>query len=223
MKQLNQKVVKGLSVAMLLVGANAAMAAETLTVPATVSVNNAIDFTFTGTLDFGTLRATASGVANDCRIITMPANPASPLAAVSSYPPASSDFTTICTVVAPTAAMAVVGGTPARPVFTLAGLAPFTTLKLTLPSGAANVVDLVGALPPGSAQFSVGDFTAYKTSTPAAAITLTAGAGTIQADGSGGATFTVGASIASDSTVFAGENYQDGVPYAGAFDVTVSY
>ena len=216
---------KSLGVASLLMGSGMA-SAETLNIPATVAVNNAIDFTSTGTLDFGVLRATASHVANDCRIITMPANPASALAAVATYPTGtSSDYNTICTVsgTSITAALQSVSGTPTRPVFTLAGLAPFSNMTLTLPSGAGNIVPLVGALPPGSAGFTIGDFTAYKTSAPAATIALASGVGTVQADASGGAVFTVGASIATDATVFTGANYQDGTPYTGAFDVTVTY
>jgi len=220
MKERNFKLAKSLSVAMLLLGSNLALA-ETLSVPASVTVNNAIDFTFTGTLNFGTVRATASSVANDCRVLTLPANPVSPLAAVTTYPILTSDFTAECTVATPTAALAAVGGTPARPIFTLQGLAPFSSMKLKLPTG--TLVDLVGSLPPGSAKFHIGDFTAWKTTTPAAAITLTAGAGSIQTDSTGKATFTVGASLSTDSTVITGQNYQDAIAYTGNFDVIVTY
>lgn len=217
MKQATLHLAKGLGIATLVMASSAAFAAETVTVPVSVSVNNAIDFTFTGTLDFGTVRATASSVALDCRILNLPANPASPIAAQGSYPK-TGDFNGVCTNVAPTAALTAVGGTPARPVFTVQGLAPFTALTLTLPTA---VVDLSAVLPGDYASFQVGDFTAYKTSAPVGNVPTTAGG--LVADATGLATFTVGASLATDATVFTGSNYQDGVPYSGTFDVTVAY
>ena len=62
----NNKLAKGIAAALLLAGTGSAMA-ETLTVPATVSVNNAIDFQFTGSLDFGTATCRATKVSSTYR------------------------------------------------------------------------------------------------------------------------------------------------------------
>ncbi len=200
---------KGMAAALLLAGAGSAIA-ETLTVPATVSVNNAIDFQFTGSLNFGTLRATADATLDTCAILELPANPASPVAAV------ASGAGTLCTAGAGTAVIQSVGGTPARPAFTIAAVAPFTTLNLTLP--AANITLVGAAVPPGSANFTVGNFTAYRTSGTPGAITTTI------ATGSGGtAAFSVGAQIATHVAAITAPVYQDGTPYSGTFDVTVAY
>ncbi|HEY7885069.1 MAG TPA: DUF4402 domain-containing protein [Cellvibrionaceae bacterium] len=201
------KLSKGVGAALLLVGASAALA-ETVTVPATVSVNNAIDFTFTGTLDFGEIRATASPTVDECAVLALPANPASPLGA-------SADPTQLCADGAGVAVIQSVGGTPARPVFTVAGVAPFSNLSLTLP---AAPITLSAALPPGSATFTVGEFTAYRTSGTPGVITTV-----IQANGTGDATFTVGAEIATHVAAIVDPLYEDGIPYTGSFDVTVEY
>jgi hypothetical protein len=214
MKQPTQTMLKTLSVAMMLVGANAAMA-ETVTVPATVAVNNAIDFSFTGTLDFGTLRATAAAAVDDCRVLTMSADPT-----VTTLAPGSGSGTLMTTCATPTvaSALASVGGTIARPVFTIASVAPYATLQLTLPSTPIKLSG-PGFDPSTDAQFTVGDFTAWRTSgiTPGAVTTA------IQANNLGTATFLVGASIATDNKTTMTGNYQDGAPYTGTFDVEVSY
>src|SRR5690606_25430848 len=122
-----------LGVAMMLVGANAALA-ETVTVPASVTVNNAIDFTFTGTLDFGQVRASTSLDADECSGLTL-----SPVTATPALTTASSAaFTTVCTATG-TSNLQAVGGIPARPVFTIAGVAPFTSLELELPTAAIDL------------------------------------------------------------------------------------
>lgn len=208
MKQRNQKLVTGLSAAMLLMGANVALA-ETVTVPATVTVNNAIDFTFTGTLDFGEVRANGDSTAAECSGIVL-----SPTSLVLTAAPTSATCSS-----AGTSVIQAVGGTVARPVFTIAGVAPFTTLNLTVPNTA---VDLTAATGPGTAQFQLINFTAQKTSAPAGAITLVAGAGTFQTDAVGGAVFTVGATLITDPGTPTIVTYQD-LAYAGSFDVSVTY
>lgn len=110
--------------------------------------------------------------------------------------------------------MQAVGGTPARPVFTIAGVAPFTTLQLTLP---ATAVNLTAATGPGTAQFQLVDFTAFKTSGTAGAVTTT-----IAVDATGGATFNVGATLITDPTTPTITTYQD-LAYSGSFDVAVAY
>ncbi len=208
MKQRNQKLVTGLSAAMLLMGANVALA-ETVTVPATVTVNNAIDFTFTGTLDFGEVRANADSTAAECSGIVL-----SPTSLILTAAPTSATCSS-----AGTSVIQAVGGTVARPVFTIAGVAPFTTLNLTVPNTAINLTAATG---PGTAQFQLINFAAQKTSAPAGVITITAGAGTFQTDAAGGAVFTVGATLITDPTTPTIVTYQD-LAYSGSFDVSVVY
>lgn len=215
MKQRNQKLVKGLGVALLLVGANVATA-ETLTVPATVTVNNAIDFTFTGSLNFGTVRATAGDAAGECAILLLAAGAAAPTIAAG---PAGADDLAACATAATPAALQSVGGTPTRPIFALAGLAPFSSLVLTLPAAA---VPLTGAgLPPGSSRFLVGNFTAHQTLGGSTGTITTA----ITANSTGAAAFNVGAELATDPVLVTGlgVGYQNDVIYSGSFDVTVNY
>jgi hypothetical protein len=208
MKQRNFKLAKSLSVAMILMGSNLALA-ETVTVPATVTVNNAINFTFTGTLNFGQVRAKAFGTAANCAGLVMSANPAVALTAATT----GTQFAAACTTTT-TAVVQAVGGTPARPVFTIAGVAPFTTLTLALPSTAVNLTAATG---PGTAQFKLVDFTGYRTSGTPAAVTTT-----IQTDATGGAVFNVGATLITDPTAPTTITYQD-LAYSGNFDVSVTY
>jgi hypothetical protein len=214
MKKTNFALAKGLGVVLLCAGANIALA-ETVSVPASVTVNNAIDFTFTGTLDFGQVRATAAAAAAACTGLTMPADPALPLIAAT---PAA------CTT--DEGALQAVGGTPTRPEFTIAGTAPFTTLTLTLPTAS---IALTAATGPGAPQFALTDFTAYKTSAATGNIALNDGTyglgeGPIITNNTGGATFTVGATLATHAAAIAipNTNYQD-LDYTGTFDVMVNY
>lgn len=217
MKQRNQKLVTGLSAAMLLMGANAALA-ETLTVPATVTVDNAIDFQFTGELDFGTVRATAASAAGNCAMIAMVASGAAP--AISSVAGAGvTDLAACLTNGGAGSALQSVGGTLERPVFTIAGLAGFTALTLTLPS--AGVFLTGTGLPPNSSRFLVGNFTAHQlTGGSTGAITTS-----ITANGTGAASFNVGAQLATDPVLRSGlgVGYQNNVAYTGNFNVTVNY
>lgn len=208
MKQRNQKLVTGLSAAMLLMGANVALA-ETVNVPAQVTVNNAINFTFTGTLDFGEVRAAADSTVAECSGLVL-----SPTSLTLTAAPTSATCSS-----AGTSVIQAVGGTVARPVFTVAGVAPFTTLTLTVPNTA---VDLTAATGPGTAQFQLINFTAQKTSAPAAAVTITAGDGPLATDATGGAVFTVGATLITDPTAVTTTTYQD-LAYTGSFDVEVNY
>ncbi len=214
MKPTNVKLLKGLSAAALLAGANLAMA-ETVTVPATVTVNNAINFTFTGTLDFGQVRAKASPTAATCVGLQLPAS----AGAATLITPAGTvaAYNTACTTKTDTTnglSLQAVGGTPARPVFTIAGVAPFTTLQLALPSAAE---DLTASTGPGTAQFQLVDFTAFKTSGTPGGVTTT-----ISTDATGGATFNVGATLITDPSGPTTSNYQD-LAYTGDFDVSVTY
>ncbi|MDC8829761.1 DUF4402 domain-containing protein [Alteromonas gilva] len=182
--------------------------AETVTVPVTLTVDNTIAFTQTGTLDFGTLRATADGsAAVNCVGLTMPANPASALNAT-----LGTAGSTACTATG-TAVIQNVGGTPTRPEFAVAGLAPFTVLTLTLPTTADLALN---PAPAGAPIFRLLDFTAYQSSGTPGAVTTT-----VTADNVGDIAFTVGATIITDPTT-ASLQYEN-TSYTGDFDVTVSY
>ncbi|QBL09937.1 hypothetical protein E0Z06_10570 [Rheinheimera sp. D18] len=198
--------------AALLVAVSSVVIAETVTVDATVTVNNAIDFQHTGTLDFGSLRATAGGGADMCAILTLSSDSAAPTLTA-----AASGATTLCTAGDTDSVIQSIGGVPARPEFTVSGVAAFTDLKLTLPT--ATTLSAAG-LPAGAATFSLGNFTAYRTSGIAPGPITTV----LATDNSGNAAFRVGAQIATHvAALGAGLNYQDGVAYKGTFDVTVEY
>ncbi len=204
------KLTKAITIAALMIGASSALA-ETVSVPASVTVNNAIDFTFTGQLDFGQVRALADVAADTCTGLAMPANPATPLAA---QIPAD-----CVTEGEGDAKLTSIGGTPSRPVFTVAGTAPFSTLNLRVPTGPIPVTAATG---PGTPQFFLSEFTAYRTGTSAQNITLASGEGEFQTNASGGATFTVGATLGTNAAASTSANYQD-LAYAGSFDVEVYY
>jgi hypothetical protein len=209
MKQSKLNLAKSLGAASLLMGSSLALA-ENVTVPATVTVNNAINFTFTGSLDFGQVRAAASATAAQCVGLQIAAGAG---AAAVTTAVTTAAYNAACTTKTG-ASLQAVGGTPARPVFTLAGVAPFTTLQLTLPSAA---VPLTAATGPNTAQFQLIDFTGYKTSGTAGAVTTT-----IATDATGGAVFNVGATLLTDPTGPTTNTYQD-LAYSGTFVVTVTY
>ena len=184
------------------------VAAETVTVPVAVTVDNTIAFTQTGTLDFGTIRANADGTAaTDCSGLTMPANPASALNNTLGTAGAAA-----CTDPGDSIIQNV-GGTPTRPEFAVAGLAPFTVLTLTLPTSADLALN---PAPAGAPIFRLLDFTAYQSSGTPGAVTTS-----VTADGTGDIAFTVGATMITDPTT-ASLEYEN-TAYAGEFDVTVSY
>ena len=213
------KITKILGATLVLVGAPSVMA-ETVSVPTTVTVDNTIDFAFTGTLDFGIIRATENAAAANCAGIVV--NPQT--GATSST--LAGDAATACPN-AGTAVIQSVGGTITRPTFTVAGLSPFTVLNLQLPNttvangGAAVDMDL-SPKPAGAPSLRLHDFTVWRTSGASpAAVALANGAGTIAASSTGDIAFTIGATITTDSRLTS-LDYQN-VPYTANFDVTVTY
>jgi hypothetical protein len=218
MKQRNQTMLKTLGVAMMLVGANAAMAQETVNVPASVTVDNAIDFQVTGTLNFGSVRA-AAGAAAECAIIAMSSGASAP--AITAVTGVGADDLAACTTAAATAALQSIGGTLERPSFELSGIAPFAALNLTLPTGP---IYLSGAgLPPQSSRFVLGNFNAWQTAGGLTGDITTSLKVTV--NGQGTAVFNVGAQLATDPVAIAGIGvaYQNDVVYSGTFPVTVAY
>jgi hypothetical protein len=74
---------KAMGIAFIAYGSNVALA-ETVSVPASVTVNNAIDFSFTGTLNFGEVRANhdTSGNGSLCSGLTLTADTAASIRAL---------------------------------------------------------------------------------------------------------------------------------------------
>lgn len=211
MYQLNN-ITKILGATVLLVGSSAALA-ETVTVPATVTVDNTIDFALVGTMDFGIVRATVDPTSTECVGLTLPADPTAATTAVLGTAAA-----TACTAGAGDAVIQSVGGTLARPAFTVGGLPAFTSLVLTVPSGTS---DLTLAIPPaGAPVLQLIDFTAHDTGADSA-VALTSGVGAVVADAAGDIAFSVGATLITDPGTPT-LTYQN-VAYTGSYDVTVAY
>jgi hypothetical protein len=186
--------------------------AETASVQASVTVDNSIDFSATGTLNFGTLRAIGDNTGANCSYLTLTANPATPTLQQNH---ASATTTAVTCANDGASAMQAIGGTLARPVFSLVGVPDFTTLSVTLPTE----VEMSAAVGPTAARFYLRDFTAWKTSGTPGAVTTTIVTGAAATP----TTFVLGATLATDDNAFTGAGYQDSVPYTGTVDVTVAY
>jgi hypothetical protein len=211
------KLTKGLGFAALVALAGSVQA-ETVTVDASVQVDNAIDFTVAGAMNFGIVRATPNVADGECVGLRMPANPASPLANVG-----FADLDPLCTAnTADVAIIQAVGGTPERPILTIQGVPAFSNMKLEFET---DPIAMVTTAPAGSPTFTLTDLTAYKTSgTPGnIAIDPITGAGEVTVDAAGLATFTMGGTLLTHvGTLDPGANYLDST-YTGSFEVTVSY
>lgn len=206
------KITKILGASLVLLASNAALG-ETLSVPTTVAVDNTIDFTLAGTLDFGIIRATGNNDGTNCAGIVVSANPA-----VANTTTLGGTAASNCST-GNDAVMQSVGGVIARPVFTVAGLAGFTALDLTLPV-TPTALTLTGGAPAGAPAFRLYDITAYQTTGTAAFV---ANGGTVTANATGDITFNVGATIVTDSEAYTGTFSYENSTYEGTFDVTVEY
>lgn len=215
------KITKILGASLVLAASNAAMA-EDVNVPVNAVIDNTIDFTVLGTLDFGTLRATPSTVVNECAVLVLPADSADP---ISSALVAVSEANDLCAGGLVNAVVQNVGGVIVRPEFTVTGLAQFTTLNLFVPArGAGDDIYLSqGGDPAAASVLEVVDFTIQQTNaTPGPiAITKATGAGLITADATGDITFTLGATLVTDGRASSLDYVNQ--PYTGAFDVEVTY
>ncbi|NDV91716.1 hypothetical protein GTH32_11025 [Alteromonas sp. 345S023] len=193
MKLLNKMIVKALAGSALLSVAGSTLATE-VTVQASTTVDNAIDLTVAGTLNFGTVRAVVGSADGDCAGLTLPAEDGQPLEAAS-----GTAFTAACT--APSDAVLIaVDNSVERPEFTVAGLAPFTNVTLSAINGGTDGrLEITGA-PSTIPWFVLTDWTAYQSSgfSPAA-IDLTT-TGNIAADSNGEIVFTVGATLQTAAT-----------------------
>lgn len=197
-----------------LLAMTSAATATTVSVPASATVDNAIDLTFTGALGFGTIRATASTTNTECTGLVLSADPS-----VTSLVAATTEtqFAAACAS-AGGSAIASIDGAITRPEFTITGVPAFQQLNFAAP--AVSTLELTGN-PATASVFELVDFTAFQTNaTPAAAVTF--GATALTADVNGEVTFTMGAVLATESTGAGLTAYQD-ASYSGTFDVTVIY
>ncbi|NRB23577.1 DUF4402 domain-containing protein [Shewanella sp.] len=198
---------KVIAIALLAAGSTQATAEETAPSTATVKVQNAFDLAQVTGIDFGTIRVTSDiGTATataEVATVTIYANGDSPSA--DSKVKAS--------------AQVIVDGAAAT--YTIAKVAPFSKLELTLPADDAVTLKAASA-PSETSNFLLSGFEAYITS--GANKGKAYAAKNLAADSEGNVTFSVGATLKTDKrgTEGAITAYVDG-DYTGTFDVVVSY
>lgn len=190
-----------------------ATAQETASVQSTVTVDNSIDFTATGTLNFGTIRATGDNTAGNCSYLTLIANPTAAGASTLSTATATDSNANCPSNAVGNSSMLAIGGTLERPVFTISGLPGFTTLTVTLPEEVA----LEAPLGTTAAKFYLRDFVGYKNSGITGPVTTSITTGVAGTP----TTFLLGATLATDHNAYTGVGYQDNIPYTGTIEVTV--
>lgn len=210
-------IIKTVAISALLTAVGTSVATE-VTVNASATVNNAIDLTVAGALNFGTVRATVGSADGDCAGITLPAQPGQPLVAAS-----GGDFGTDCTPA--DAVLTAIDNAVERPEFTVAGLSPFTTVTLAAINKDDDAALSVAGAPATVAGFLLRDWTAFQSSgfSPDA-IDLTS-TDNITADNAGEIVFTVGATLqtaTNPTTDGINVDYQDSA-YEGEFTVEVTY
>ncbi|PKG37796.1 hypothetical protein [Psychromonas sp. Urea-02u-13] len=203
-----------------LVATSINLKAETMTPApiATVKVQNAFTLDHPTALDFGTIRAkavvTSTGADNvvggDFSTITL----------------ASIDGVSTVSAVGATAIMqTLIPGTAG--IFTIAGVAPFSFLTITLPTAtpAAPLVMTAGSAPPGTAYFLLHSFEATVTSGTKNGSAYTS-PGDLTADTNGDASFTLGAQLSTSDpatgTTLTQGNYLD-LDYTATYTMEVNY
>lgn len=192
-------------------------AAETISnAGASVTVTNSFNFTETTALSFGSVRAVNDTDSNN--------------AAVMYVTPAGSTGT--ADVNSPNGVIQTLGGA-APAVFSVDGLAPFAAMTITVPAAETNITADSGA--PSAAAFLIpGGLlgTAFASTTDFSSNTANGwvvelsdgtqyvNAGDLVADGTGAATFTVGAAL--KTVAHATNSYIDDA-YSGTYAITVDY
>lgn len=188
---------------------SAAVAQETVTGDATVTVSNAFTLQQDVAIDFGTLRIfndednTSTGQV----IVTIPGN-TNPMTLVAAAPTEASG-----TIIA--------AGVPGE--FSISAAAPFT--DLTIDFSSATAVELTNSAAPSTTPtFSVlfDDATTYIVGGANDGLLLNAGTTDLTTDGTGAVGFRLGGVLTTDDTADAGETYADGA-YTGTFALTVDY
>lgn len=167
--------------------------AETITSTADVTVQNAIGFSETNTLSFGTIVAIGDG--------TVGGNPATIAMGIG-----AANASTVSPVGAAADDLIIELIVGDRAEYAITGAAPNTGLNLTIPAGSITLD--CGACSGAQPDFSLGTFIANDV------------AGVVTTDGVGDFTLFVGGTLSTDATAVA--PYEDGL-YDGDYDVTVAY
>ncbi|GAB0110332.1 DUF4402 domain-containing protein [Pseudoalteromonas distincta] len=188
-----------------------ALAVENANFDATVTVQNAFTLTNDSDLNFGTIRASADTSGATSASITVSSNPAT----------SATTLNGAASIIAE-----LVAGSPAT--FSVSGASAFAYLTFDLTNATGNITS-VSPAPAGTAFFKVSApsirvLTGGNANTNLDLTDLTVTAGQLQVDGSGAATFSMGATLTTsnntdDSTTL---DYIDG-EYSGTFEVTLEY
>ncbi|ADZ89351.1 DUF4402 domain-containing protein [Marinomonas mediterranea] len=192
------RLAKALTIGVLAVSSSIAMAAETVTGNASVTVQNAFNLSETTALSFGTIRATGDTAGTETAALQISSDG-------TSNNPTSTDSTA--------AAISVITAGNAA-VFTIDSAAPSSNLTITLPSSA---ITLTSTLNDGL--FSIDTFEATITSGPRDGTAYSAG--NLLTDSTGAVTFAVGATLTTGTGATDGA-YDDG-SYTGTYSITVDY
>ncbi|MGS0692608.1 hypothetical protein [Shewanella sp. 30m-9] len=206
-------VAKAVGLALVMVASAPVMAAETENATASVTVKNAFEMVVAKPLNFGEITAVvdlavADGVSAS---ITMSPNPTEQATVVNG----AANAATI---------RSLVPGEPGE--VTVAGVAPYSELSVTLPEAADKTNVVAASAPPGSPKFVLSAITAFITSGDNDGTLYVHDTNKLTADGQGNASFNFGGTLTTDVNV-AGTNvvdrqYQDG-EFTGTFPITVSY
>ncbi|MCL1139974.1 hypothetical protein [Shewanella pneumatophori] len=203
-------VAKAVGLAFVMVASAPVMAAETENATASVTVKNAFEMVVAKPLNFGEITAVVDLTDTDgvSASITMSPNPTEQATVVNG----AGNAATI---------RSLVPGEPGE--VTVAGVAPYSELSVTLPTTPTNVV--AASAPPGSPKFVLSTITAFITSGDNDG-TLYADGNKLTADGQGNASFNFGGTLTTDvyvaETNVIDRQYQDG-EFTGTFPITVSY
>ena len=188
-----------------------ALAVENANFNATVTVQNAFTLTNDSDLNFGTIRASADTAGATSASITVSSNPATSATTLNGTDSIIAEL---------------VAGSPAT--FSVSGASAFAYLTFDLTNATGDITS-VSPAPAGTAFFKVSAtsirvLTCDNANTNLDLTDLTVTAGKLQVDGSGAATFSMGATLTTsnntgDSTTL---DYIDG-EYSGTFEVTLEY
>jgi len=201
---------KVIAIALLAAGATQATAAETRTYKASVTVKNAFEVAETTALSFGTVRAQAAkavaATSVDSAWIVLATDGTFTSGTTGTATPVTSKLQNL------------EGGSAAE--FAISDVSNFTAMTITMP---ASIVLTAASSNPTAPKFTVDTFT-FKPVTGTSTDTdfATGNAAAITSDGSGAASFLVGATLTTGETTIADMSYSEEL-YEGSYDITVSY
>jgi hypothetical protein len=221
MKKSNQqKLVSGIGLALAGMTALTPLQSMAINTQASVKVKNAITFAETAPLNFGTVRANynvaqAANASASAARVTLPADDAATMTATAGTNGFSMN--------------SLVRGSSAK--YTVSGAAPFTAVNILITDAASGTAGANVALT--TANTAAPGFVIVGSSWTARDLVLNStfdigdanGLGQITTDGTGAASFSVGAQLSTDLDNTKGQNYDQNneVEYTGQFAITVSY